>query len=442
MKGKVWFLTKIIIITVLFTTIFGNTSFAVTDQHFKGSKNLKNAVLLNVDDIIKIAEHHIDNYLSTDFQTKDKIIEPSKNLIALYDLDDNIFACLVPLIEVGEKEIGYITVGAIEDGYDSYQIFINNDIMGEIRQNLDIRATESKDAQAKIVFLPPMNYIIKVEGNNGTTYFSNANFTTQDTDITENIEKNRDQIESLYESIRDVENRKQIEKILKRANATIVGTDPPMSINVIPEDVRLENEELGSFVPVSKKDKTFYGGDQEWYADSTKISRGCGPTAAANITYYLANKDNSEYGELYPYSSIDLDDFLSHMNTLYDLIKPGLLGTTSLMDWTSKVEDYATSKGVTLNGVVTGDPTTLDNAATYIKNGLLVDSPVATLNLQPPYTGYGYAWHWMTITKYFRDEVDNRWIAVSSWGDRYSINYRTHYDAMANWLGGGLMYFD
>lgn len=58
------------------------------------------------------------------------------------------------------------------------------------------------------------------------------------------------------------------------------------------------------------------------------------------------------------------------------------------------------------------------------------------------HTGYGYAWHWMTITKYFRDSADNRWIAVSSWGARYSINYRTHFDAMTNWLGGGLMYFN
>ena len=120
------------------------------------------------------------------------------------------------------------------------------------------------------------------------------------------------------------------------------------------------------------------------------------------------------------------------MDTLYTHINPGVFGATSLTDWTSKVESYATSKGVTLNRVTSSASFTLDNTATYIKDDLNADSPVATLNLQPPYTGYDYAWHWMTITKYFRDAADNRWIAVSSWGARYSINYRTHFNVMAN----------
>ncbi|OZQ66875.1 hypothetical protein [Paenibacillus sp.] len=54
-----------------------------------------------------------------------------------------------------------------------------------------------------------------------------------------------------------------------------------------------------------------------------------------------------------------------------------------------------------------------------------------------------YEWHWMTITKYYRDTTDSRWIAVSTWGQRRSINYRTHFDAIAGnrTLGGGFMYF-
>ncbi|MDK8182477.1 hypothetical protein [Paenibacillus sp. UMB4589-SE434] len=48
----------------------------------------------------------------------------------------------------------------------------------------------------------------------------------------------------------------------------------------------------------------------------------------------------------------------------------------------------------------------------------------------------------MTITKYYRDANDNRWIAVSTWGQRRSIDYWVHFDAMQNgWLQGGVMYF-
>jgi len=50
----------------------------------------------------------------------------------------------------------------------------------------------------------------------------------------------------------------------------------------------------------------------------------------------------------------------------------------------------------------------IDNVATFIKAGLDTDSPVACLNRQV--SGYTYGWHWMTITKYYRDlSTDSRW---------------------------------
>lgn len=72
---------------------------------------------------------------------------------------------------------------------------------------------------------------------------------------------------------------------------------------------------------------------------------------------------------------------------------------------------------------------------------LLSNCPVATLNLLWPKTGYPYAWHWMTITGYSRDTFDNRWITVSTWGEKRIINYRAYFQAMF-WFGGVLMYFN
>lgn len=127
---------------------------------------------------------------------------------------------------------------------------------------------------------------------------------------------------------------------------------------------------------------------------------------------------------------------------MYSYISPGPFGETSVSSFASNVENYAAAKNVTLNRVTSNASFTLDNTADYVKAGLTIDSPVATLNLSK-FSGYQYEWHWMTITKYYRDTNDNRWIAVSTWSQRRSINYRTHFDAITSFLslGGGFMYF-
>ncbi|WP_216671571.1 hypothetical protein [Saccharibacillus qingshengii] len=200
------------------------------------------------------------------------------------------------------------------------------------------------------------------------------------------------------------------------------------------------------FVPVDIGSGTYsYGGDQEWWKpiNPTKYDRGCGPVAAANLTTYLAKITNpSAYRNLYSGVATSKNDFMAHMDVMYSYIDPGAFGETSVPDFASSIEKYAKDKNVKLSGVRDNSAFTLDNTAAYIKKGLSLNSPVATLNLSK-FTDYIYEWHWMTITKYYRDINDNRWIAVSTWGDRRSINYRTHFEAITRLqsFGGGFMYF-
>lgn len=396
-------------------------------------------------DVIKIAKYHINNYLKNDIQTKGKEIVASRDFINLYDINDNLFAYIVPLIEKGNGEIGYITVGAIEDGYNVYEIFIDSNIVSKIKASLN---EQSRFKESKLVFIPPVSYIIKANEGKNIKYFdiSKKNEPSY-MDITNTIDNNVDKIRKRYNKIRNNRNKVQLQNILKNSNTenlNIQTSQINYESSVDEEDVRLVNEAKGKFVPVTYGSTTYYGGSQMWWPDgSTKETRGCGPTAAANITCYLAKKDSSKYGKLYSPSSMSRADFLKHMDTLYSYINPGILGETSLENFTSNIEKYASDKGVSLKRVISSASFTLDNTATYIKNGLNSDCPVAILNLTLPGGDYEYAWHWMTITKYFRDVNDNRWIAVSSWGKRYSINYRTAFDAMDGDgdLGGGLMYF-
>ena len=441
MQKKVRCFSIVVVVIMMLTTVFTNVSFAATEI-----SDLKSGKLLDKSDVLKIARYHVSSYIKSDIQTKGKNIELSNDFINLYDFDDNLFAYIVPLNEVEKGEIGYITVGAIEDGYGSYLIFIDKNAVSDIRQILKNKKKNSNDKNTyttKLIFLPPMNYIVKVENNNNNEYFDISD--NKDENITNEIVQNFQDIKNIYKKIRNEENKKQIEKMTENTDklSTVISVYSITPLATVPsEDVRLVNEAQGKFVPVVKTStSSYYGGDQGWWSstDPSKVNNGCGPTAAANVTCYLARKSSTKYGKLYTPSSMSKTDFLKHMTTSYNYIKPGSWGATSLSDWTSKVEKYASGKGVSLTRVTSSAPCTLDNTATYIKNGLKSDCPVATLNLKFPNTGYDFAWHWMTITKYFRDTADNRWIAVSSWGSRYSINYRTHFDAMKK--GGGLMYF-
>lgn len=342
---------------------------------------------------------------------------------------------MVPLLENGE-DIGYMTVGAIEDGYATYNIFIKDNIISNILSELN--ATNASDAgSAQLVFIPPMQYLIKREMNQNVQYFDITNI-RQIHEVTNIIEKNQSAIQDTYKNIRNEENREHM--------INLQQASPGNSTLAAKEDVSLYSERTyGTFVPVElSKGQYSYGGNQNWWdSGSNQAERGCGPVAAANITNYLAKmKDPKKYGKLYSGNTWSLSDFMKHMNTLYDYINPGMFGEVSVSDFASKVERYAQDKGVSLSRVTDNSSFTLDNTANYIKAGLSIDSPVATLNTKK-WSNDEYEWHWMTITKYYRDPNDNRWIAVSTWGKRHSINYRVHFDAMKyGWWQGGLMYLE
>lgn len=417
---------KVALFAVALLLLFANSglSFANNDPSFG------NAKLLKQEDVLKIVQTNVDGYLKTDLQTHDKKISASKDFVPLYDLDHNLFAYMVPLLEQN-REIGYITVGAIEDGYATYEINIQDQAVSEIKAKLKDKTAHS-NGKGEVVFIPPFDYLIKVSDQGQDHYFDLAKETQ---DVTDKVKQKKEKLKEDYDRIRNDENKKHISDLLG---------SPIITAAVTPEDVALTVERYyGMFVPVEYNTNTYsYGGDQGWYDTSTKQDRGCGPVAGANITNYLAKiKDSTKYGKLYVGNTTSKTDFVAHMDTLYSYIAPGMFGETSVSDFTSDVERFAKDRGVALSGVWNSTSFTLDNVANYIKAGLNINSPVATLNTKK-WSEYEYEWHWMTITKYYRDANDNRWIAVSTWGQRRSIDYRVHFDAMANgWLQGGVMYF-
>ncbi|GGO04936.1 hypothetical protein [Saccharibacillus kuerlensis] len=401
--------------------------------------------VLSTEEIIQIADMHINGYLQDDWQTKGLSITPSTNQIPLYDLEQNIIAYMVPLLS-NKQEIGYISIGALRDSYDAYDIFIDDSVVQSIRNQLSPSlsiASFDKDSSSKLVFVPPMTYMIQTGQHQEEQYLQLEDDFESVKDVTEAVMEQKEQLEQQYQELQTEQNKQRMQRILNETTAE----KSFMVAAVTKEDYALTVEaSQGRFVPVETSAGIYsYGGNQGWWSATapTKNTRGCAPVAAANITNYLAKITNpSAYRNLYSGTTTSKTDFLAHMNLMYNYISPGPFGETSVQHFTSMVEKYAKDKNVILTGVTDNSTFTLDNTAAYIKKGLGLNSPVATLNLSK-FNDYEYEWHWMTITKYYRDVNDNRWIAVSTWGERRSINYRTHFNEITRFksLGGGFMYF-
>lgn len=430
----------------LFTSIFLTPTYAnsVNSPAISTSSetSLRDAKQLSKSEVLTIVKSHIANYMKNDNQTKGKNITPSSNFINLYDLNGNLFAYVVPLLENGKEELGYITVGAVEDGYNAYEISIDPNALKNLKSELSVT---NKLSEKKIVYIPPFSYVLSVKENNENKYYD-LSTKNLGKDITDQIKKYKPEIENIHNRIRSEKNKNQIKKILSNSieEKPIINSTTPYISNVATvteEDVRLVNE--ASFLPIWEIINfnyiQYYGGNQNWYDSVAKQNNGCGPTAAANITAYLARKSSTSYGSLYSPSGLSKNEFLTHMDALYTILDPSLAGEYTLTGFRNDVKTFASFRGVALTDSYNDCSDTIDNVANFIKYGLLDDSPVACLNRQP--AGYTYGWHWMTITKYFRDVNDNKWIAISTWGQRQSIDFTYYYDS-THAYGGGFVYFN
>ena len=191
------------------------------------------------------------------------------------------------------------------------------------------------------------------------------------------------------------------------------------------------------FVEIWDGDIRYYGGYQGWYKEKLARDGACGTVAAANITAYMAGRDE-KYKQLYGYDDFSKGNFLAHMNEMYEFLKPFRipfteipLGIWPMGRFEKAVEKFAKEKGTAFNGVRDFSHFTRENVINYIENGLKKDAPVAMLIgfnnrlndievMQPN----GHSWiqssfetHWVVITELKTDDITGKSIAkVSTWG--------------------------
>lgn len=340
--------------------------------------------------ISKIAEFYLVEFIGEELDNslKRAYVSPQEDMmVELYDLNDNIIAYLIPI-----DNKGFMIVDARENGYGLLETSLSQERLDDILK---------KEREGKLYYIFPSRIFLDSESEG---YFEESGL-------------NKEDIKPLTFPKKSY-NFHELESVKSRARHEVV---------------ELTNE--ADFVNVSGR---YYGGNQAWFDDKFDQNRGCGTVAASNITAHMADYV-SGCSRLYGYRSLSRSNFEKHMNEMLEYVKPTIAGVPTLRYFARGVERFADDKNVDIKAYWSDEKPSFRNLSDYIKDGLRADSPVAYLqyyNREVPRLN----WHWVTITKYFRNSVGgDSHIAVSTWGDRESFSLDAIYD---NNLGGGVIYFE
>ena len=455
----------LVLLTVIFPLCEVSASSSQTQSasdteksHFHSiTSNLDNAVQLTSTEVNKLVKYQINTYLDTELPATQKItFAHFTDWISLHDLHGTQFAYIVPLLGNTSSEVGFIVVSSIKDGFPTYLSCFNTEVLNVYREAL--RKKETNQA----IFIPPFTFGI-LENDNTSPHVSVLNLSNNSfTDITDQVESAPSSMSNVYQIIRSSSNERKVRSILQSnlvpnkqsiQHATDSKEVIEISSSSVIEDVRLdcEYESDDSFVPIRDGSKVYYGCNQAWLDGISGYSAdiSCGVAAAANVLAYMADSD-SEYDGLYPYSSLTKPNFVNYMKSIYDHFDPAWYGDPILEEWVASLVTFsAWNYGKVLFDHSCSSSSSKTTCANLIKQGLRNNKPVAAVNLALPYTycvdGDCFSWHWVTITKYYQGSNDNRWIAVSSWGERYSLDWDTYWSYANGSIlsgSGGFVYFD
>ncbi len=201
-----------------------------------------------------------------------------------------------------------------------------------------------------------------------------------------------------------------------------------------------------SFLTISDKtrNKIYYGPDQVWFTDKWRKKAGCGPTSAAFVTAYLAFT-RPHLRPLYAPSEMEREEFLHHMNDVYEFVTPGLMGVNKVSIFTKGVNAFASSRNIHLishkldiERVAFGQREPSKIIAEFVVNGLKSDCPISFLALSNGKESKLQNWHWITITS---AEIEDTEVLVHASDEGHEIVFDLQLWYKTTNLSGGLVYF-
>lgn len=198
-----------------------------------------------------------------------------------------------------------------------------------------------------------------------------------------------------------------------------------------------------ALLEIRGEDGTVYrGADQEWYASLWRRKAGCGPTAAAVQTAYLAAA-RPGWEALCPLDRLERVPFAAYMDQVWEHVTPGLQGLNSVALYTAGVRRYGASRGFALSPAALEVP---EDAArrpgweaclAFVRAGLEADCPVAFLNLCNGEVQDLDRWHWVLIAALTGNGAGTQALLVDA-GREYPIDLRLWYDTTT--MGGGFVW--
>lgn len=192
-----------------------------------------------------------------------------------------------------------------------------------------------------------------------------------------------------------------------------------------------------------KSQKTYFGGDQEWYSKKWQRLSGCGPTAATNIFYYLSHsKDFLESEE----KLNTKESWISLMEEMWGYVTPSMRGVHTTKMFFEPMVNFAKTKGRNLEYYVCevsedqSQRPRFQEILKFIEGGLAKDTPVAFLNLNNGEVKNLDRWHWVTIISLeYIEEGQSASLTILDYGKVKKIDLSLWYDSTT--LGGGFVYF-
>ncbi len=187
-----------------------------------------------------------------------------------------------------------------------------------------------------------------------------------------------------------------------------------------------------------------FGGNQAWYPKYWARQAGCGATSAANIMAYLS-ETREEYTKLYEPKSKQKADYITHMETLFEYVKPGPMGVNHVDKFINGVNKYVKSKGLFLKSNLLSvekeskGSRSHKELAEFVQRAMELDSPIGFLNLSRGEEVRLQNWHWITITS-VEIEENHIWAIASDEGEKRKFDLLRWYRTTN--MHGGLIYFE
>jgi len=186
-----------------------------------------------------------------------------------------------------------------------------------------------------------------------------------------------------------------------------------------------------------------FGGNQAWYPKYWARQAGCGATSAANIMAYLA-ETRAEYAKLYDQKSKLKEDYIRHMEVLFDYVRPGLMGVNHVDMYINSINKYVESRGLSLKtNLLSVDKNTKvkrtkKELTEFVQKAMEQDTPIAFLNLSRGEEVRLQNWHWITITS-VQIEEKHIWAFASDEGINRKFDLLLWY--LTTGMHGGLISF-